>query len=683
MTRKQTKMVLLLGAAILSAPLCAAPPVSSQSQSGILSFPPDFFAESSPADAYDMVRRLPGFTLIEGDEDVRGYAGATGNVLFDGKLPSSKQEGLQELLKRTPADSVERIELIRGGAPGIDMGGHSIVANIIRKRTVTKQAAVETGVVVAEDRVIHPTISIEASRQSGNRRLQGALALLTEIDEEAGDGLIEEIGADGALEGRSERDNWEVERTLSASAEYETVFAGGELNANGGFRREKSRADTKVVALDDDGENETSRERERLTSLEAGARYRRPLGEGLRVEVLGLQRLGRLRAFETAEEDDENERFEESTNTSETIGRISFRRERRNLAIDASLEGAFNSLDSDAELQENGEPVELPGSDAHVTERRGEASIGATWEANRRTIVEGAMRVETSTIRSGNEVQSKQSFLFFKPRLGATFTLGKSDQLRLNIQRNVAQLDFGDFVASASLDRDVVSAGALELIPPQTWSFSAAYEHRFWDDGAISLSLEHQKIDDVLDRVIVITDDEIFDAVGNIGTGSRQIAKLELSAPLDRLGLKGVQFKSSIVALRSEVTDPVTGEKRRISGDAPWEGEIGISQDLLDGALTWGADLELGESEREYRFDEVSRTREGMLLTAFVEYRPAKDWRLRFEAANITGRRLVEIRDRYDGPRSSLPLDEVERRTTETGPIFQVTARKSFGSGSD
>ena len=78
-------------------------------------FTPDVFASAKPADAYDMVRRLPGFELVETDDEVRGYASSRGNILFDGRTPSGKQDSLEQMLRRIPASSVLRIELIRGG----------------------------------------------------------------------------------------------------------------------------------------------------------------------------------------------------------------------------------------------------------------------------------------------------------------------------------------------------------------------------------------------------------------------------------------------------------------------------------------------------------------------------------------------------------------------------------------
>ena len=73
-------------AAANAALLALAAPAAAQSGDQVQVFPAEYFASSRPADAYDMVRKLPGFSLIEGDEDVRGFAGSRGNVLFDGRL---------------------------------------------------------------------------------------------------------------------------------------------------------------------------------------------------------------------------------------------------------------------------------------------------------------------------------------------------------------------------------------------------------------------------------------------------------------------------------------------------------------------------------------------------------------------------------------------------------------------
>ncbi len=74
--------------------------------------------------------------------------------------------------------------------------------------------------------------------------------------------------------------------------------------------------------------------------------------------------------------------------------------------------------------------------------------------------------------------------------------------------------------------------------------------------------------------------------------------------------------------LKSRVTDPVTGEKRSISEDAPFEGDVRLTHDLPGGRWSWGADAEFAQHEHEFRFDEVRRESRGMSIGAHIEFRP-------------------------------------------------------------
>ncbi|MBX3560954.1 MAG: hypothetical protein KF780_03980 [Sphingomonas sp.] len=640
---------------------------AAQAQGGVIAFPAAHFAEARPADAYDMIRRLPGFTLIEGDEDVRGLAGARGNVLFNGRAPSGKQESLAALLRRIPAASVERIELIRGGAGGIDMAGYDVVANVVRVQASRARAAIEAGAATASDGNVRPNLSIEGSRQSGATRIEGALALTTEVDDDSGHGTIVETDADGAVTGVEQRRAWEVERVLSASGEYQTALAGGEITANANVGRERT---TEAVLSD----GELSAERETLWRGEIGGRYVRDAGGG-RIEAVILQRAGWLRGV--AEQEDE--RFSEATNTRESIARVDYRRERGRLSFNAGIEGALNRLDSAAALEQGGVTLPLPGSAVEVSERRAEAVAGLSWRPRTGLTIEPSLRTELSSIRAEGDLAAQHlSFLYWKPRLAASLSRGSS-QVRLVVERSVGQLDFNDFVASASLDRGEVSAGAAALRPPRTWSAAATFEQRFWEDGALILSYRYERIDDVIDRVAVVSDDGIFDAVGNIGRGTRHVGRAELTLPFARLGLPGLQLRGALTLLHSRVTDPETGQRRIISKDRPVEGEIGIVHDLPGGRWSWGADLSLAHRESQFRFDQVRTERKGIALGVYVEFRPAAAWRLRLEAANLTGRTLSEVREDHDGPRALGPVQSLETLRIDTTPIFMFSVRRSFG----
>src|SRR5512142_3269361 len=111
-------------------------------QNSVLQYPAAFFADARPNTAYDMVQRLPGFLFDDG-KTARGFAGTAGNVLIDGQRPTAKTDDLQSILQRIPASDVERVEVIRGGAQGIDMQGQTVVANVVRKKTDTTKVVAD------------------------------------------------------------------------------------------------------------------------------------------------------------------------------------------------------------------------------------------------------------------------------------------------------------------------------------------------------------------------------------------------------------------------------------------------------------------------------------------------------------------------------------------------------------
>ncbi len=115
----------------------AAAVAAAPAQSGVISYPASYFTALQSQNAGEMLSRLPGFTLDSGNSS-RGFEGSAGNVLIDGQRPASKTDSLDEILKRMPIGVVERIDLIRGGAPGIDMQGKTVLANVIARRAAPR-----------------------------------------------------------------------------------------------------------------------------------------------------------------------------------------------------------------------------------------------------------------------------------------------------------------------------------------------------------------------------------------------------------------------------------------------------------------------------------------------------------------------------------------------------------------
>ncbi|MDH3546140.1 MAG: Plug domain-containing protein, partial [Gammaproteobacteria bacterium] len=68
----------------------------------VVTYPATFFSRYQPNSALDMLEQLPGFRMASSGE-LRGYGSDTGNVLINGRRPSSKRVTVPSVLDRIPA----------------------------------------------------------------------------------------------------------------------------------------------------------------------------------------------------------------------------------------------------------------------------------------------------------------------------------------------------------------------------------------------------------------------------------------------------------------------------------------------------------------------------------------------------------------------------------------------------
>src|SRR6185437_9911155 len=119
-----------------------------------------------------------------------------GNVLINGQRPTSKTDSLSAVLSRIVAGDVERIDVIRGSAPGIDMQGKPVVANIIRKETPsTALVAVASGTYFNTGRIL-PGAQLQYSHTAGPRSYDLSIRRDPNFNDQMGEANITRI--DGA-----------------------------------------------------------------------------------------------------------------------------------------------------------------------------------------------------------------------------------------------------------------------------------------------------------------------------------------------------------------------------------------------------------------------------------------------------------------------------------------------------
>ncbi len=663
-------------APVATAPSAIAPAVDA-AQQGVLVFEPAFFAGSSPNTALDMIARLPGFGLETGNSDTRGFAGAAGNVLIDGDRPSSKSDGLDEILRRIAADGVQRIELIRGGAPGIDMQGRSVVANVVLKRTVQIETVLEANTYLYPDGYLGPLLKASWSRREGDDQLEASISATTDRTDGTGDGYRRRYNAAGVLTQDADLILYDRFRNVRGTAAWQHQVGGGKLRLNGvlGWFNSINSIDTLIRAgagRDERVENDYDG-----INSEVGLNWSRPLGDRTELELIGLQRYSTEDSESRSFSGPNSAVFGGEGTSGETIGRAVLRfRPSDRWAFEGGGEAAYNVLDSATTYVENGAPVVLPSAAVKVEELRGEMFGQTTWRPSSTFTAEAALRVEVSEISQSGDSDRAETFVYAKPRLQLTWTPVADNQFRLRVEREVGQLDFGDFVASADVDLNQVEGGNPDLEPSKNWVVEAVYERRFWGEGALTFTFIHRAWEDIID-VIPLTGG--FEAVGNIGSGTSDSQQVQLTLPMDRLGLSNARLSARASFVQSSVTDPLTGEDRRFSGQIAFGCGVSFNQDLRGGRWSYGFEHGCNVDDPvQYRIREIRNIEQEPFVTLYGQWKPQPDLTIRLDVGNATDRENRRERFVYSGPRNSAPLSFREERGTQMSPWLFVQVRRTL-----
>jgi outer membrane receptor protein involved in Fe transport len=659
---------------------------------GVISYPPSFFAEVQPVSAFDMVTRLPGFTFDKG-VSVRGLAGGSGNVLIDGQPAVSKNDTLDEVLKRVPAASVERIELIRGGAPGIEMDGRSIVANVVRKQAAGFRGAITPSATFIYDGRVLSGLRAEAQwRWPGGRAAELSQIFGMRVFDEYGDGYRVRYNADETVRLRSSIDADGGGRSFWTTGAYETPLAGGKARVNAAYMTNPYASELYDRYVGG------GREYEYITfgrdQIELGGRYSRTLTQRLSLEAVVLRQNTRGLSTVHFEAPGLVRDFDLRRKGAESVGRLILKlRASQGLSLEASAEGALNRLDSRTTLATNGVAVVVPAANVEIEEQRGELALRGAWQASDALTLEAGLRVERSTLTSMGDVTLENPQQFTKPRLSAVWSPSASNQVRLRLEREVGQLNFEDFVATSSVaSTGTLSAGNPDLTPQQAWVAEATFEQRFWGSGAVVATVRRFELSDVVDRVPVFgpTGAILADAPGNIGDGRRDELQVSLALPLDRLGAKGAHFRGQVTRRWSRVIDPITGARRDISTlrmgtgrDAavftPVSWDAHFTQDLPRLHAVWGIDVIGGFRDIAYRLSEIETKKISTQISLFTEYRARPNLTLRVEAVAVNQRDARRIREVYAGPRNLGVIDYTDVRNLEWGGGLNISLRRAFG----
>lgn len=618
-------------------------------------FAAEYFAPFNPVSAEDMVRRIPGFTLNNG-EDRRGLAGAAGNVLINGERPSSKTP-ISEQLARLSARDVLRIDLYAGGSDGGELRGQGLYVDV-RMRPRDAKA---TNTFVAQFSQLDPgdtinplivaTSTFKLADASVNVALQAQPSRRGRIEYEkelrSPSGALLEQGEE-FLQGKY----WEYK--LSARTSWKpTAVDAFNLNAQVTPSRDGRHTYSETfnslgVPLRTEDSSVTG---DNAWAAELGGDWERKLSDTTSFKLIGLasgKHTGSDERYTTrpVAGSRRDTLIERGADSGEYVGRgVLTWRPNSSHSVDFGIEGAFNYLDSALDIRVqtplgtiNATP---PVANTRVEEIRGEAYVSDFWQVAPGLKMEAGLAVETSRISQSGDAEQERDFTFLKPRFNVTWSASPVDQVRLLLNRDVAQLDFTEFASAVSLFDGTQNIGNPDLEPERTWRGQVDWERRFGAKGVLTLSAFHDEVEAVQDQIPIAG----LDGPGNLGSGSRTGIKLDATAPLDWIGLPGGEARLKGVMQETRVDDPVTELSRSFSDEADWSYSLDVRQPLPSLKLLWGVLYERADDVQLFRLRELRTTGWGEAnLDLYVETTAIKGLVIRFTVQDVL--LPVETRER-------------------------------------
>jgi hypothetical protein len=683
-------LALVIGTLVLSTSATAAWAQASGTTSpvdpdpNITAYPASFFVEFRPITALDMIGRIPGFQF-DGGSSGRGFAGTVGNILIDGERPPVRSDSLQSILSRIPASQVERIDIVRAGAGGIDMAGKAVVANVIRRPERGLSGSVSATLQASTEGRLNPNFNLQIQRQAGGRSIEAALNAYGGSGTD--NGFRERRSQDGQLLLLGGSDGVFDYGGAEATSVYEGPLGGGRVRLNGLIQKSYSGYEGSDLLLVPAGEERNLSDFNR-TRAEVGARWTRSLPLGMTLEMVGSQQYSQSDSVGEYNTPDFTSGSVNEETSAESIGSASVKFASLatpwgEIDFETGSEIAFNFVESATSFRFNESSLLLPGDDTRVEELRSESFVSAVWAPRPNLSITTALRYERSRITaegSGGTAETNLSFL--KPRLNVSWTPRPNHSLAFRLERNVDQLSFGAFRASAAFATGIFGRGNPDIRPAQTWIGSVRYERVFDRQGSFVAELTHEELDEVLGQVVVVealpgeTQPRTFNVTRNVGTARRDTARLTGRLPLDRFGMSGGIASASVQVRKSETEDPVTFVDRRLSGEQPTSWSLGLSQNLAGQKITWSLSISSGQSSRSFGPSTVSTFSNNPSFSGNLSWRPDPGWSL---SAGLSLAGDTESRfTLFGGPRNRFgPLYDERSASRGTLTAF-LSARRSF-----
>ena len=647
------------------------------------------FARFAPKTAYDMLVQVPSFTIRSNDQSQRGLGQASENVLINGERIANKSGGAVDQLRRTPAPNVDRIEIVDAASLGI-AGLQGQVANVILK-TVTKSSGQFEYNPSFRAHYAKPELLAGLLSYSGK---EGPVDYTLSVQNQPG------RGAFGGPIKIFDREHVLTEtRTEIYHSEYDRAKIQGKFGLDGpgssvanltlaytpywnpGLYRDTRHSlitgedSARRITIDLDG-----------YYADINGDYEFAAGPG-RLKLIGLRHWEHAPEIDTSimtfasGDPDIGTRFSRDVHLGETIGRGEYHWKSGANDWQLTLERAFNSLEQKGglfELSPEGEFVEVPFPEGSgkVTEVRYESIATLSRPLTPKLDLQVAAGGELSWLDLVGDDQDARKFFRPKGEINLAWHPSKTWDLSLKLRRRVGQINFYDFISQQRLSSDREDTGNPNLVPPQSWEVETEFAHDLGAWGKTRLNLHYYRVEDIIDVIPIGEDGQ---GIGNLPLANRFGFESTSTLLFDPIGWKGAKLDLTVGAERTRVRDPLTGDKRPITGVLDKWMSAQIRHDIPGTQLAWSAYAQYQHYTNYFYLTEVFSSQDLPWIAGFyVEDKNVLGTTVRFTVDNVfNGRHLVD-RTVWEGFRDRTPVAFFEKRNQLVGPIFTLSIKGNF-----
>lgn len=645
------------------------------------------------ANVLDVLKRLPGVTVVGTSVRMRGLGAGYTQFLVNGERPPA---GFS--LESLAPDSIERIEVMRAASAEFSTQAIAGTVNVILKKTVSKAAReVKLGAGVSRGNV-SPQLNVQLSDKVGAMSYSSSFNMSRNRFEFSAPSIEESFDATGRRTTLRESSvhNVGVNEGINVGPRINWTLANGDTLSLNAFanKHRASMTSARRTAVSEGPAVPFPDSDSRLANDNASYRgelnWVRKLGQSARIDIKGsggyarnageVRRLAYNASGAAALDSVSNTDADEVSYT--TTGKYSAPIGEGH-AIALGWDGGYADRDEAKQRRETGLPGTFPinsdedfaarvsrfamyGQDEWTITKNLSVYVGARWEGIRTTT--SGDTFATTTSRTS----------VWSPLFHTLYKLPdrKGDQVRLSVTRTYKAPATSSLVPGrfTSLNNSVTEPdyqGNPNLQPELALGVDASYEH-YWSEGALlSASVSMRKIEGYTRRGLILdTDGRWVSLPVNDGNALTRGIELEAKFPLKAVmkNAPPVDLRASLSRNWSEV-DSVPGPNNRLDSQTPFSATLGI--DYKNGPVTSGA---------SYAFKNGGPVRISETLGSYTSVRRELDmyaaWRfnpvyqLRLAVSNVLGQDYINdstYTDRFGSSRtrSVYPGPTVARATLE------------------